>query len=216
MIKSLTRILTLLMMLCLGCGVAFAQSPGITVVTVSTSATPTLTANAGITNFVWTLTQNVTSSTFSSPAVGYGTLNLCENGTGGWTVVLPVNFLAFRPLASTAINYCQTYNWYYDGTNVNAIGAGYPSSGSLPLGAGASPITETWTVGTGGVTANSLVQTDASNPSKIVATTTAAYGIALSTVSSGGTVEVARFGTMNCVTDTGGATAGDLVIIAIR
>jgi hypothetical protein len=72
---------------------------------------------------------------------------------------------------------------------------------------------ESFTVGTGGVTANTLVQTDLSAPSKIVAATTGAYGVALSTVSAAGTVNVQRSGQVPCVTDTGGATAGDLVVI---
>jgi hypothetical protein len=84
---------------------------------------------------------------------------------------------------------------------------------SPSLGAGASPVTQTWTVGTGGVTANTLVQTDSSVPSKIVAATTGIFGVAQTTVSAGGTVEVARYGTVNCVTDTGGSTSGDLAII---
>ena len=73
-------------------------------------------------------------------------------------------------------------------------------------------LSETWTVGSGGVTANTLVQTDSSAPSKIVTATTGVYGIAQSTAASG-TVQVARYGTIPCITDTGGATAGDLVII---
>ena len=74
-------------------------------------------------------------------------------------------------------------------------------------------ITETWVVGTGGVTANTLVQTDTSVPSKIIAATTGVYGKAMGTVAAGGNIEIARYRTVPCVTDTGGATAGDLVII---
>lgn len=80
------------------------------------------------------------------------------------------------------------------------------------LHAGASPITETWVVGTGGVTANTLVQTDTSAPSKIIATTTGAYGIAQTTQSAAANVEVARYGTATCIIDNN-AVAGDLVII---
>lgn len=72
---------------------------------------------------------------------------------------------------------------------------------------------EPWVVGGGGVTANSLVQTDGSNPSKIVASTTGVYGIASTTASANATIEVARYGTIPCTTDTGGATVGDLAII---
>jgi len=77
-------------------------------------------------------------------------------------------------------------------------------------------LTETWTVGTGGVTANTLVQPDTSAPSKIIDGTTGAYGIAMTTVAAAGTVQVARYGTVLCVTDTGGSTAGDLVIQGSR
>jgi hypothetical protein len=95
-----------------------------------------------------------------------------------------------------------------------ASGAGSGAgSGTYSLSSGSNPLTETWTVGTGGVTANTLVQTDASAPLKIVAATTGSYGVAMSTVSAAGSVEVARLGTINCVTDTGGSTAGDLVIL---
>ena len=86
------------------------------------------------------------------------------------------------------------------------------SANPISLGSNNS-LVETWTVGTGGVTANKLVQTDTSNPSKIIAASTAVYGVALATVSAAGTADIARYGTVPCVTDTGGATAGDLVII---
>ncbi|HWF09475.1 MAG TPA: hypothetical protein VG297_13490 [Bryobacteraceae bacterium] len=81
------------------------------------------------------------------------------------------------------------------------------------LGAGASPLSETWTVGAGGVTASTLAQTDNSAPLKIVAATTGSYGVALGTAAAGQTVEVARYGTVNCLADTGGATAGHLAVI---
>jgi hypothetical protein len=99
---------------------AYGQSAGLTVVTVGSGATPTLTTTAGYTSFLWTLSTNVTSSTFSSAAVGAGSLVLCEDGTGGRTVVFPGNFVGFRAMQSTAANYCQNYTWEYDGTNVVA------------------------------------------------------------------------------------------------
>ena len=73
-------------------------------------------------------------------------------------------------------------------------------------------LTETWTVGTGGVTANTLVSMDTSNPAKIITATSGGYGVAMSTVSAAGSVEVARYGTVLIKTDTGGATEGDLLI----
>jgi len=80
------------------------------------------------------------------------------------------------------------------------------------VGPGSSPLTETWTVGATGVTANTLCQTDATG-AKIVASTTGVYGVCMSTVAANGTVEVARYGTVNVLTDTGGATSGDLAVI---
>jgi hypothetical protein len=84
--------------------------------------------------------------------------------------------------------------------------------GSPSLGIAASPITETWTVGAGGVTQNTLVMTDSGNPSLIIAATSGGYGIAQASASSSSAVEVARYGTASCLTDTGGAVAGDLAI----
>ena len=111
-------------------------SAGITEVNVPSGATPTLTTNAGITDFNWTLAGNVTSSTFSSAAIGIGSLKLCEDATGGRTVVFPGNFVNFLPMLSTAANYCQYYVWKYDGTNVTSIG-GSPG-GSVFTGSVAS------------------------------------------------------------------------------
>lgn len=72
--------------------------------------------------------------------------------------------------------------------------------------------TEQFTVGTGGVTVNTLVITDSSNPTKIIAGTgTGAYGIATATVSAAGIVNIQRYGQFLCVMDNN-ATAGDLVI----
>ena len=75
------------------------------------------------------------------------------------------------------------------------------------------PLTETFTAGAGGVTANILVITDSSSPANIIAATgNEAFGIAMNTAAAGGTVEVARFGQAACLTDTGGATAGHFAI----
>jgi hypothetical protein len=94
---------------------------------------------------------------------------------------------------------------------------GTPSWNGVQFNGGASlttqPLTETFTVGAGGVAANTLVVTDSSNPSNIIsATGSTAYGIATSTVAAGGTVEVARYGQVACLVDAGGAAQGDLVI----
>jgi hypothetical protein len=95
---------------------------------------------------------------------------------------------------------------------------GSPTSWTgVELNGGASlttqPLTETFTVGSGGVIGDTLVITDSSSPANIIpATGSIAYGIAISTVAAGGTVEVARYGQVACFVDAGGATQGDLVI----
>jgi hypothetical protein len=87
------------------------------------------------------------------------------------------------------------------------------SSDTFPGDAATSNATiESFTVGTGGVTANTLVITDTSNPAKVIASTgSGAYGVALSTVSASGTVSVQRTGQVACLMDNA-ATAGDIVI----
>ncbi len=155
--------------------------------------TGTLT-NAGLTNSAITIAGTSVSlggstSSFPNPgAIGGGTA-----AAGTFTT------LTANTELTTASGSCGS------GTIAQCNGA--------PVSIGANSVTETWTVGTGGVTANSLVQTDASSPSKIVAASTGVYGVALTGVAAVGTVEVARYGTVPCVTDTGGATAGDLAII---
>jgi hypothetical protein len=92
-----------------------------------------------------------------------------------------------------------------------------PSWNGVELNGGASlttqPLTETFIVGAGGVTANALVTTDSSSPANIISVSgNAVYGIAFGTVAAGGTVEVARYGQIACLVDAGGATQGDLAI----
>ena len=100
------------------------------------------------------------------------------------------------------------------GATINIGTIASPTLGSPSLGSGSSPITETWIVGIGSVGGATLVQSDASTPTtKIIAATTGVYGIAMTNQSSGANVEVARYGTVSCITDTGGATAGDIVVI---
>jgi hypothetical protein len=73
---------------------------------------------------------------------------------------------------------------------------------------------EIFTVGTGGTTINTLVQTDTSNPAKVIASTTGSYGVALATASAAAVIAVQREGIAPCVVDSAGnATAGDLAIL---
>lgn len=83
-------------------------------------------------------------------------------------------------------------------------------SGSTPGGG----ISVSMTAGTGGTTANELVKLSAATVVKTLTSDTApdvAFGVAASTVSATGTVQVAVAGTVSCVADTGGITAGNLV-----
>jgi len=109
----------------------------------------------------------------------------------------------------------------YSSLSIPGCSATLPYNLTIPgfsLGAGASSgacsgICELWTVGSSGVTANTLVMVDTSNPSLIVpAIGFGAYGIAMSTVGPSGTVLVARYGIATLIADTSGVTAGDLVI----
>lgn len=137
----------LLILFILFASLAGAQSAGITAVTVSSSATPTLTTNSGYTVFLWTLSTNVTSSTFSSAAVGAGALYLCQDGTGGRTVVFPTNFVGFQQILNAAASACQAYTWYYDGTNVVA---------TWPLGPGWIKTTIPYTTASTGALTNNV------------------------------------------------------------
>ncbi len=88
------------------------------------------------------------------------------------------------------------------------------ASGGGVASLGTTTVTETFTVGTGGVTANTFVKLDGSNPAKVVAITTSDttwYGVAMTTVAAAGSVEVARWGQVN-VTIDGNVTAGNAAI----
>jgi len=128
------RHLTLFSLSLLAAGICFAQAPAVTEVPVTFSATPTFTANAAVTNFTITLTGNVTSSTFSSPAVGVGSLRVCQDATGGRTFVAPTGSVGFGSIDATASK-CSTATWKWDGTTLRAtspftLDSGVPSSGS--------------------------------------------------------------------------------------
>ena len=73
---------------------------------------------------------------------------------------------------------------------------------------GTGPITETWTCSGAVNTAYTLVKLDTSASGAILplrTSDTAPYGIAVSTCAAGSTVQVARFGRIQCVADTNGA-----------
>ena len=84
--------------------------------TVTFSATPTF--SAGTYNyFTLTQTANVTSSTISGATIGQIiSLNICQNGTGGYTFTWPTNLLT-PPAVSIAPNACTAVAAVYDGVN---------------------------------------------------------------------------------------------------
>jgi hypothetical protein len=145
----------------------------------------------------WNLSIGGYTGATGASGSGAGTINMGSNPS----------IAQYQGSSSTTVGPLATTG------NGNAVLATNPTIAGPSLGVGASPVTETWTVGAGGVTANTLVQLDGSAPSKIVASTTGAYGVAMTTQSAAANVEVARFGSVNCVTDTGGSVAGDLVLL---
>lgn len=78
-------------------------------------------------------------------------------------------------------------------------------------------VTESWVVGSGGVTANTWVKMDTSTAGQVIAVTTsdvAAYGVALSTAAAGGTVLVRRLGSVQVTLDSGTAVIGNAAILS--
>jgi hypothetical protein len=112
------------------------------------------------------------------------------------------NFNSTLPAAQSNYTNCLFQN---SGPNVT-VECPSLSSGS------SSGIVDSFTVGTGGVTANTLVQTDTSNPLKVIASTGGVYGVALTTVAAAGTVQVQRAGRVSCVADNN-FTAGDFAVV---
>lgn len=119
-LREIMKILKTLLFATLGCALLLAQSAGVTEVTVTYSATPTFTVNSGVTNFTITLTGNVTSSTFSSAAVGFGSFSVCQDVSGSHTFAYPANFVGFPVVTSTGSG-CTRTAWHYDGTSVYAM-----------------------------------------------------------------------------------------------
>lgn len=140
-------------------------------------------------------------------------------------IVLNVNSSALtisgNGLAVTGLASLSQYQWailWTDGSNYWQTssgvggGSGNMSAPNPSLKTAPSALTETWTVGAGGVTQNTLVIKDTSNPAKIIAATgSGAYGIAMSTAAASGSVEVARWGIATCIADNT-ISAGDLII----
>jgi len=93
---------------------------------VAFSATPAFPAAAQIQLFQITLTGNVTSSTLTlagltSPA--FVIFEITQDATGGRTFAWPANVLA-GAVVNPGANETTSQLFYYDGTNVIALGAG--------------------------------------------------------------------------------------------
>ena len=85
--------------------------PSENVVTFST--TPTFSATSPLNTI--TLTANVTSSTLAAGTSGSKTvLNICQNGTGGFTFVFPANMHGAMTIGSTASK-CNAQEFIYSG-----------------------------------------------------------------------------------------------------
>jgi hypothetical protein len=127
-------------------------------------------------------------STFSCPANQYVTTQLVNTGQAcsGLPAVLSQNTT---------------------GTAANVTGVVAPANGGR--------IINTQTAGTGGVTVNTFVATDTSAPTKFITAPSGSCGsgIALATAASGVTFTLSGYdGTMQVVADSGGATAGHLIV----
>jgi hypothetical protein len=127
-------------------------------------------------------------STFSCPANQYVTTQLVNTGQAcaGLPAVLSQNTT---------------------GTAANVTGVVAPVNGGR--------IVNTQTAGTGGVTLNTFVATDTSAPTKFITAPSGSCGsgVALATAAAGVTFPLSGYdGTMQVVADSGGVTAGHLVV----
>lgn len=101
---------------------------------VAFSATPTF-SNSRSAAFDFTLTGNVTASTFttSGRAGTQFTLNACENGTGGFTFAFPGNVSNPQGFTfDTVANHCNRILYVWNGTTWIGIGGGTGGGGGSP------------------------------------------------------------------------------------
>jgi len=156
----------------------------------------------GITGTLSNQTDLATALSGKQGTITTGTVDQMLNGTLGLTSV--ANCVS----AGGVLNYSTTTHLFSCHTLVSSD---IPNNAANTTGSAALTV-ESFTVGTGGVTANTLVIGDSSSPQKMIAATgTGAYGVAQSTVVAGGTVLVTRLGQAQVLTDNA-VTAGDLAI----
>jgi len=137
-------------------------------------------------------------------------------GTGGGGTIPAGTYDPFGAAAAAQSASAQKSANLSDLTNIptarTALGLGtaaVQNSNVFSLSGGY--LSNTFPVGTGGVTVNTIVQFDSSTPPKAIAGTGGYSGIAASTVASGGNVEVVREGVVGCVFDNA-AVVGDIAI----
>jgi hypothetical protein len=86
------------------------------------SATPTFDLSLG--SPIMTMTAAVTSITFSNPTTGRPYfIELCQDGTGGWTAALPTGFVGFMTVGLTASK-CSSQAFHYNGSRYIADSTG--------------------------------------------------------------------------------------------
>lgn len=99
--------------------------------TLAFTSTPVFPASS-YSNFLLTLTGNVTSSTIGGGAVGeVATLDICQNATGTYSFVWPTNLLNAPPVQANA-NSCTSVIAVYNGSNWNTV-ASSSTSTTTPL-----------------------------------------------------------------------------------
>jgi hypothetical protein len=104
----------------------WAQTSSYTINILPFSVTPVFDARQGTLNKI-TLSGNVTSSSLAYAQAGQRfTIEVCQNGTGGFTFVWPSNVTGAPTVTSTA-NLCTLADFVYDGQQ--AIATGQPGVG---------------------------------------------------------------------------------------
>ncbi|MBI1956753.1 MAG: hypothetical protein HYS38_10195 [Acidobacteria bacterium] len=94
-----------------------------TMTVVTFSATPTFDASLG-NSFKITLTDNITSSTFSNAQAGQQiSFLICQDATGNRTFVWPTNVKGGVTIGAT-LSTCSAQTFLYDGTNAYAVSSG--------------------------------------------------------------------------------------------
>lgn len=153
-----------------------------------------------------TVVALATSPTFVTPVLGTPTSVTLTNGTG-----LPFSGLAAGTATAAML---VGASGSLGPTSTGTVTANLLATPSL----GTTPLTNTYCVGTGGVTQGQIVKKDASNPTCVIPIAIEgtedgkAIGIAMTTQSAAANVEVAVAGIAQAIAD-GSVTAGHFLIL---